>query len=130
MRNILRNDPDPKFGFIFMERFQTPLSKIPNYCYREDLKQKVSNIIDLLHKNGIYHGDLHSGNILVNSPDTVVFADFGRVYAPWFTPPLPPPDLSLISSLRPLPQFTNGIAAVVKSYDIKQFQKLFSCRKI
>ncbi len=132
MKKMLRGVRNPKFGFIFMERFERTLAYVPDYCKSRTLKQKVGTILDLLHKNGIYHGDLHANNIFVNHPDTVVFADFGRAYAPKikFNPPLPNPDFRVLPLTVPRyfgESTETQNVRLVETYDNNQFRRLFSC---
>nr|WIL03859.1 serine/threonine kinase [Cedratvirus plubellavi] len=54
-------DVDDEFDFIFP--------------YSEDVKKQIRNLIDKMHQAGVYHGDLHQGNIVVKD-NILRFIDF------------------------------------------------------
>lgn len=83
-------------GFILMQYLNWPdletfkerdysLENNRGQRYREIkniLKTKVEHLLNLMHSNGFYHNDLHSGNILVSddgkSEPNVLLIDFGK----------------------------------------------------
>jgi RIO-like serine/threonine protein kinase len=47
-----------------------------HYLNNEKIKERVMNMIDVLHKNGYIHGDLHKNNIIIRKDDTPFLIDF------------------------------------------------------
>ncbi len=74
------------YGFIFLEKLQGTIDKAPDFCNdNEKLKKQVQDKLSLLHRNLIFHGDPHEGNVLFKTVDgkTVpLWADFGDAIAP------------------------------------------------
>jgi serine/threonine protein kinase len=74
---------DPKVGFIVMRVLDITVNrfikhamdddnKIPNdelYLFLEDIRRIGFHMLDQLHELGVYHGDLHLGNIMLERHD-------------------------------------------------------------
>ena len=43
----------------------------------KNLKKKIKNVLDKLHKNGFVHLDVHGGNIMIGKKGKVYLIDFG-----------------------------------------------------
>ena len=81
-RNILsEQNISPKPG-IFFEKMWDRLNKeqglekdnipvVPDY-----MEIKIRDKIEKMHNMGIYHGDLHGGNIVITPDDDILFIDF------------------------------------------------------
>lgn len=52
------------------------LRKTPNYCKRMNLLNTIASTMYEVYKNGLYHGDLHSKNIIVHK-EKIKIIDFG-----------------------------------------------------
>lgn len=74
-----------KNGVLLIERYPMTLAEyIENHDISSvealgDIADKIDHMIKLIHSHGILHGDLHTGNIVIN-PDTrtVRIIDFGE----------------------------------------------------
>ncbi len=82
---------DAKYGFLFMENIKGPslkdvidrkddLYKLPGSDFDWDaFFSGLDDIVAKLHKAGIYHRDLHAGNIMIENGLPVII-DFGNAY--------------------------------------------------
>lgn len=61
-----------------------PISLSDYYINGNDIeiyRAKINALVDIIHYNGIIHGDLHLGNIVINPADNdVKIIDFGHSY--------------------------------------------------
>jgi serine/threonine protein kinase len=77
---IIRSDS--KKGSIVMEKMHTTLSDLLNTIKydpdeMEQVAQKVYHLVETLHSLGIFHNDLHTDNIMIDSNGTLKLIDFG-----------------------------------------------------
>jgi tRNA A-37 threonylcarbamoyl transferase component Bud32 len=76
-------------GFSFKEIIDNPLFDDKNFDL-ENIFKKITEMIELMHKNGIYHRDLHAGNIMYDTNNnTPVIIDFGHALKSYFSDPEP-----------------------------------------
>lgn len=98
-KNLLRVK-NTKTGqeYLIMERIEgnsfKEILENPQFDFRDfNLEAnfgKISSMIEVMHKNGIYHRDLHAGNIMYDTKNNIpVIIDFGHATKSYFSDPEP-----------------------------------------
>lgn len=76
-------------GYSFKEILDNPLFDFLEFNIESNF-EKITSMINIMHKNGIYHRDLHAGNIMYDTKNNIpVIIDFGHATKSYFSNPEP-----------------------------------------
>jgi tRNA A-37 threonylcarbamoyl transferase component Bud32 len=84
-----------RFGFLFLQEIQG--LSVEDYLNNRNLEKmpvdfdwikffdKLEDIVNKINKAGIFHRDLHAGNIMINEDGLPILIDFGNAYKKMLT---------------------------------------------